>query len=75
MRALHEIADEIVLSWPEPYFGAVPYIHVMRRLEKVTDLPGMDDGAEIVQRFLSNAKTWRGDTARRIKTELRETIR
>jgi len=25
-RPLHEITGEIVLNWPEPYFGALPCV-------------------------------------------------
>jgi hypothetical protein len=73
-RPLHEIADEIVLNWPEPFFAAVPYLHAMRRVAKLTDHYGMDDGESLVRYFLSNAKTWRGDVARRIKAELRAVL-
>lgn len=70
-RSLHNIADEITRDWPNPHFGAVPYIGAMRHIESVTDKYGHDSGDEIVIRFLGNAKTWRGETARRIKAELK----
>lgn len=70
-RSLHNIAGEIIKDWPNPYFGAVPYIAAMRHIESVTDSYGHDDGKGIVIYFLSNAKTWRGETAKRIKAELK----
>lgn len=70
-RSLHNIADEIRKDWPNPYFGAVPYIDAMRHVESVTDKYGYDSGKDIVIYFLSNAKTWRGETARRVKAELK----
>jgi len=70
-RSLHNIADEIMRDWRTPYFGAVPYIRAMRYVDKVTDRYGDDTGRDIVVYFLSNAKTWRGDTARRVKAELK----
>lgn len=73
-RTLRVIAGEIQRDWTKPYFGAVPYIHAMRGLEKVTDKYGMDDGDDIVLYFLSNAKSWRGETARRIKAELKAMV-
>jgi hypothetical protein len=73
-RPLHEIAEESVLSWPEPYFDAVPCIHVMRRIEKITDGYGMDDGEGLVRYFLVNARTWRGEVAKRVKAELKELL-
>jgi hypothetical protein len=69
-RPLHRISDEIVSRWRDPYFGAVPYIRAMRYLATMTDKYGDDDADDIVMYFLSNAKTWRGDDARRIKAEL-----
>ena len=70
-RSLAVIAREIKASWPKVYFGAVPYLDAMGRLDKITDQLGWDDGTDIVLRFLSNAKTWRGDKAREIKAELK----
>ena len=74
-RPLHEIADEIARDWAKPYFGAVPYLSAMRHLGTVQDNYGMDDGRSIVLYFLSNATTWRGETARKVKAELRGMVR
>jgi hypothetical protein len=70
-RTLRAIAGEIQRDWGDKvYFGAVPYLRAMRGLEKITDKYAQDDGEDIVRRFLLNAKTWHGETARRIKAEL-----
>lgn len=74
-RELHEIAREIDLEWRHPYFGAVPYIVAMRQLTTITSSYYEDDGKSVVLYFLSNAKTWRGDVARRIKAELKALIK
>jgi hypothetical protein len=74
-RALHEIADDIKANWPQPYFAAVPYLDAMSTMSGVDDAYGCDPGSEIVDYFLSNAATWRGDTARRIKAELKALIK
>lgn len=75
-RTLRIIAGEIQRDWGDKvYFGAVPYLKAMRGLEKVTDKYGLDDGDDIVRRFLVNAKSWRGDTARRVKAELNGMIK
>ena len=71
MRPLHEIAREIRADWKAPYFGAVPYLRAMSELSHIDDPYVREDGRGIVLYFLSNAKTWRGDTARRIKAELK----
>ena len=73
-RPLHKIADEITSSWPEPYFGAVPYISAMRRLNLITDRYGREGADDIVMYFLVNARTWRGETARRVKAELKKML-
>jgi hypothetical protein len=73
-RPLHEIAAEIICDWKRPYFGAVPYLDAMRYLGDIDDEFGDQDADEIVVYFLSNAASWRGATARRVKTELKEMI-
>lgn len=70
-RPLHVIAREIIADWKKPYFGAVPYIRAMETMHAITNNYGADDGKSIVLYFLSNATGWRGDTARRIKAELK----
>lgn len=74
-RALHNIADEIMRDWANVYFGAVPYLRAMRYVETVNDRYGEDSAKDIVIYFLSNAKSWRGDTARRIKAELKAMVK
>jgi hypothetical protein len=73
-RSLSEIAREIKRTWPKPYFGAVPYIDAMRRLDRITDMYMLDSAKSIVLYFLANAGTWRGDNARRIKAELKQIV-
>jgi hypothetical protein len=70
-RPLSEIAREIAQDWRKPYFGAVPYLRAMGSLDRITDDYGLDSGRSIVLYFLSNANTWRGETARRVKKELK----
>jgi hypothetical protein len=70
-RTLSAIAAEIVRDWPNPYFGAVPYLGAMRQLESIRDDYGEDSAKSIVLYFLSNANGWRGPVARRIKAELK----
>ena len=71
MRTLREIASEIRADWKKPYFGAVPYLDAMAALETVEQAFGFDSGDSVVRYFLANAQTWRGETARRIKAELK----
>lgn len=69
-RSLSVIASDIHQHWPKVYFGAVPYLQAMSVLHSVSDTYGADDARSIMLYFLSNATTWRGEHARRIKAEL-----
>jgi len=69
-RPLFTIAREIRDDWKNVYFGAVPYLKAMANLGTMSDTYGADDARSIVLYFLSNAATWRGEVARRIKVEL-----
>lgn len=70
-RPLHVIADDIRQHWPRVNYAAVPYLDAMRHLDKITDSYYLDSARTIVAYFLGNARTWRGDDARRIKAELK----
>ena len=71
-RPLYQIAKEIRQDWKNVYFGAVPYLQAMMSLGSIDDRYGMDSAKSIVLYFLSNASTWRGETAKRIKSELKK---
>ena len=75
MRSIKDIAQEIQLDWTNVYFGASPYLEAMHSLNKVTDKYGQDGADSIVLYFLSNASLWKGDNARRIKTELKNMLK
>lgn len=70
-RPIYIIAREIRRDWKKPYFGAVPYIYAMEELQDRSDMFGADSARSVVLYFLSNATTWRGETARRVKAELK----
>lgn len=70
-RSLSVIAREIRKDWKPVWFGAVPYLDAMSELDKITDKVMHDSGESIVLYFLSNASKWRGDTAKRVKAELK----
>lgn len=74
-RQLNEIADEIYANWKDPYFGAVPYIAAMRCLTDMSSVYGVENASSIVAYFLANAKTWRGEVARRVKKELNSMLK
>lgn len=71
-RSLSTIAAEIRKDWgSRMYFGARPYIEAMGCLDSIEDSYGYDDARGIVLYFLANAGTWRGETAKRVKAELK----
>lgn len=70
-RKLYEIANEISSDWKNVNYAAKPYLNAMYALDTVDQKYGMDGGRSIVLYFLSNASSWRGETARRIKAELK----
>ena len=75
-RPIYEIAKEIRKDWgAKMYFGAKPYISAMMSLSSVDDNYGLDDARSIINYFLSNASSWRGETARRIKKELNAMVK
>ena len=76
-RSLSTIASEIRKDWRATskngiYFGAVPYLDAMSTLDKISDNYMFDSGRSIVIYFLANAQTWKGETAKRIKAELKK---
>ena len=70
-RTLAEIAREIRGNWAEVNFAAKPYLFAMSQLGSVDNWYCQESGREIVLYFLANAGTWRGETARRVKAELK----
>lgn len=71
-RPLKEIAQEIAADWKKPHYSALPYLQAMRTLNSIEDNYFLDSGKSIVCHFLANAATWKGETARRIKKELKK---
>ena len=71
-RTLKDIANEIAADWKKPHFGAVPYLDAMKTLDSINDNYFFDSGKSVVLYFLANAGTWKGETARRIKKELKK---
>jgi hypothetical protein len=70
-RPIYEIAREIRNDWKRPYFGAEPYLDAMFALDSIEDTFFDDSAQSVVLYFLANAQTWRGETARRVKAELK----
>ena len=73
-RPLYQIAQEIKNDWSKQKGGvnyaAEPYLDAMFALENMTDRYGADNAKSMVLYFLSNAATWKGEVAKRVKKEL-----
>jgi hypothetical protein len=74
-RALNVIALEIRKDWKKVNYGAIPYLDAMMCLHSINNHYGWDSGESIVRYFLANAGSWRGETAKRIKAELRAMLK
>ena len=75
IRPLRDIANEILTDWKKVSYSAKPYLDAMRLMGSIRDNYGFDSGESIVIYFLANAGSWRGETAKRIKKELKEMIK
>lgn len=73
-RPINEIAQEIKAEWKNIHSYAKPYLNAMLQLKSINDYYYMDSAEEIVLRFLCNAQSFRGEAARRLKTELKSLI-
>ena len=74
-RSLQTIATEIKQDWKNVNYAAKPYLEAMSQLDKITDNYYLDSGTSIVSYFLSNAGSWRGEVARRVKAELNKMLK
>ncbi|WP_276481009.1 hypothetical protein [Paraflavitalea pollutisoli] len=72
---LHEIATIIHKDRSPVYYGALPYLDAMGDRQSVNDNYGADTGRSVVNYFLANARTWRGETAKAVKAKLNELVK
>lgn len=71
-RSLMVIATEIRKDWgAKVNFAAKPYLEAMECLDTMQSTYGCDSALSIVSYFLCNAGSWKGDTAKRVKAELK----
>ncbi len=69
-RSISKIASEIKRDWKKVNFAAKPYLSAMSSLDSIGDSYGQDSARSVVSYFLSNASSWRGETAKKLKKEL-----
>ncbi len=74
-RSISEIAREVYRTWPKVNYAAKPYLEAMLSLESVEDNYLQDDARGVVLYFLSNASSFRGDDAKRLKAELKALVK
>jgi len=75
-QTLAELATHIRNDWKNVNFAAKPYLDSMSTIDTVNDEGyGFDMPNQQIAYFLSNASSWRGDTARTIKLELKRRIK
>lgn len=73
---LGEIARDIRRDWGSKVnFAAKPYLEAMQSLDSISDQYGADSGRSIVAYFLSNASSWKGETAKAVKKELNKRLK
>jgi hypothetical protein len=70
-KSLSEIVALIRKDWKNVNFAAKPYLEAMGSLESVKSSFSYDSGKGVVLYFLSNASSWRGETAKAVKLELK----
>ena len=75
IRSIDTIARDISRDWTKPYFGATPYLDAMHSLQSIRDKYYYDDAESVVRYFLANATSWKGETARAIKAELKTLLK
>ena len=73
-RPLYTIAADIRSDWKKVNYAAVPYLDAMQQLNSIDDNFILDSARSIVRYFLSNARSWHGEKARKIKAELKAMI-
>jgi hypothetical protein len=71
-RSIAAIAREIRADWGSKVnYAAKPYLDAMRDLNSIHDRYYEDSAKSVILYFLANAQSWRGETAKRVKAELK----
>lgn len=74
-RPIYEIAREVRQDWKKLSPYAKPYLDAMGSLTEISGQYYADSAVSVVLYFLSNATTWKGDVARRVKAELNAMVK
>jgi len=69
---IYQLAQLIRKDWGDKVHPAAkPYLQAMIEIINIEDKYGCDSAKSIVLYFLNNAGTWRGETAKAVKAELK----
>ena len=71
---ISEIAAIISKDWKNVNYAEKPYLEAMFSLQTISDTCLNDDARSIINYFLGNATSWRGDTAREVKKKLKTLV-
>lgn len=73
-RNLSDIAKDIRSNWKNIYYGAEHYLLAMEQIHSPEPYAPyiFEDAQTVVMYFLANAQYWRGETAKKIKKELKK---
>ena len=74
MRRVHELIREGLREGKISNY-ARPYAVALLSLASLDGQYGFDDGRSIARYFLSNASSWRGDSAKECKALLKEMLK
>ena len=70
-KKIYEIAEIIRKDWVKVNYAAKPYLDAMHSLSDVKDSYGSESAKSIISYFLSNAATYKGETAKNVKEYLK----
>ena len=74
MRPISQIARDISIDWQNVKYSAKPYLNALSQLHDVNDRFGFDDAKSLIRYFLANASSYRGENAKKYKSELKALI-
>jgi hypothetical protein len=73
--SISDLALIIANDWAKVNFAARPYLDAMFNLQSIKDMYYAESGRSIVLYFLNNATSWKGDTAKTVKAELKARLK
>lgn len=74
-RPINAIARDVENYWPKVNYAARPYLDAMHHLSLISDKYYADSAKSVINYFLANASAFKGEHAKRIKTELKELVK